>query len=179
MTRLNNHYRTQLINALQNGASYRDTLDLSYFLHQGITQAEIGIIDYVCDQLTKCPWLEELDFITESLSSRQCNIVLGGFENFKALLGIKDYSFIDWLEQQDTTNGLAIPYFLYQKFASEIRQYFMTGKRLQHYLKVVLSSEHQFQYINVHDVAECVIPATDIEAAVATIVLRHSQIQIT
>ncbi|WP_394239947.1 hypothetical protein [Vibrio astriarenae] len=171
MTRLNNHYRKQLINTLQNGASYRDTLDFSYFLHLGITQAEIGTIDYVCDQLNRCPWLEETDFINKGVSLWQCQNILGGFKNFRELLGIEDYSFSDWLEQQDMSNGLAIPYFLYQKFATEIRQDFMENMRLQHNLNVVLSNEQQFQYINVHDVAECVIPATDIEAAVATILM--------
>jgi hypothetical protein len=171
MTRLNNHYRTQLINTLQNGASYRDTLDLSYFLHLGITQAEIGTIDYVCDQLNHCPWLEETDFINKGVSLWQCKNVLGGFNNFKELLGIEDYSFSDWLEQQDMSNGLAIPYFLYQKFATEIRQDFMEDMRLQQNLEVVLSKNLQYRYIDVHNVAECIIPASDIEAAVVTILL--------
>ncbi|MEZ9872223.1 hypothetical protein [Vibrio sp. 10N.261.51.C6] len=146
MTRLNNHYRTQLINALQNGASYRDTLDLSYFLHLGITQAEIGTIDYVWDQLTNCPWLEEDDFAAKDVSAWQCENILGGFFNFKELLGIEDYSFSDWLQQQDTSNGIGIPYFLYQKFASEIREDFMEDMRLQQNLKVVLSKNLQLHY---------------------------------
>ncbi|MGV2989390.1 hypothetical protein ACE1OE_17235 [Vibrio sp. E150_011] len=172
MTRLNKTNRTQLIYALQNGASYRDTLDLSYFLKLGITEAEIGFYDRAIDLLMKCPWFDEEDFFTEeAMSPTQSKNILGGFLEFKKLLGIEDYTFSAWLQQQDVSNGLAIPYFLYQKFWREIREDFMEDKRLQNNLKIVLSNEQQFQYINIHDVAECVVPATDLESAVATVLI--------
>lgn len=173
MSKLNDRCLSKLISILQKGASYRESLDLSYFLSIGVTQAEIGIVDYVQDQLTKCPYLDESDFIEKGISHQKFEILFGGFENVKKLLGIEDYSFAQWLSSQDLSKGLAVPYFLYQKFAIEIKADFMIDKKLHHYLKIELGNAEQYQSIPVDGLGHALIPSTNLETAVVTLLLHY------
>lgn len=181
MAELSNHIRSKLIIRLQESAGYREHLDLSSFLNAGITQAEIGVLDYAQDQLSKCPYLEESDFVEKGITSRQIQKVLGGIDNFKVLLGIRDYCFANWLEGQELSKGLAIPYFIYQKFAAEIRESYMSDCKLVHFLKVELNDSKQFQEIPLLNVGRASIPATDIETlGITSLVLceRYSFIDV-
>ncbi|MDR9826267.1 hypothetical protein RCJ22_11665 [Vibrio sp. FNV 38] len=167
MTRLNDTQRKHVIETLKCHESVFASSDFSPLFSTGVTVSDIGIIAHSMSLLKDAPFLEEPDFIHHGFSSRQIEFTLGGLDNFKQLLGIRDYCFQDWLAQNrdNLSNQTVIPYWVYLRFAGDIRRDFMTGLVLHSPLKVDLSSEVKIRYISLFERYKAIIPSNDAEAA--------------
>ncbi|MEZ9008126.1 MULTISPECIES: hypothetical protein [unclassified Vibrio] len=167
MTRLNDTQRKHVIETLKCHESVFASSDFSPLFSTGVTVSDIGIITHAMTLLQEAPFLEEPDFIHHGFSSRQIEFTLGGLDNFKQLLGIRDYCFHDWLAQNSdsSSNQVTIPYWVYQRFSDDIRRDFMRDLILHPSLNVELNAKVKIGYISLFERYKAIIPSDDSEAA--------------
>ncbi|MFA0439487.1 hypothetical protein AB4560_06150 [Vibrio sp. 10N.222.51.C12] len=167
MTRLNDTQRKHVIETLKCHESVFASSDFSPLLSTGVTVSDIGIIADAMFLLKEAPFLKTHDFFDHGFSNRQLTSILGGVDNFKRLLGIRDYCFADWLarNRDKWLVQTTIPYWVYLRFSDDIRRDFMTDLILHSSLEVELSSEVKVRYISLFEQHKAIIPSDDSEAA--------------
>lgn len=167
MTRLNNTQRKHVIETLKCHESVFASSDFSPLFSTGVTVSDIGIIANSISLLKDAPFLEEPDFIDHGFSSRQIEFILGGLDNFKQLLGVHDYCFQDWLAQNSdcSSKQVTIPYWVYLRFAEDIRRDFMRDLILHSSLSVELNAKVKVGFISLFERHRAIIPSDDSEAA--------------
>lgn len=138
--RLSNRIRQDLITTLMEGAAYIDSLDLSRFFELGVREKQIGLIDYAIHTLYSHPYITIDAFVEEGHSQQLLNQTLGDFEQFKSEIGLDRYTLDRWLEQNDASEDVCMPYEVYQHFASEVRDKYLNGLVLKG-VRVQLGSE--------------------------------------
>jgi hypothetical protein len=140
MTKLTDQMRTDIITALIEGSSYRESVDMQQFLKRGVTESEIGLIDTSIQLLHESPYLTDRDFENLGYSYKSVQLILGGISHFKSLLNLEEYTLQNWI----VDNGLqyetpiTLPYFIYQHFVDEIRTHHMSGLMLSSDFEVEL-----------------------------------------
>lgn len=136
--------RQALIKILNQGASYREQLDLSSFLKSGVTEQQIAIIDSSLNLLKESPYLTHEDFVEFGYSDKQIRHTLGDIDAFKSLVGIDRYRYADWLSHNNLNadDNFCLPFIVYQHFIDEIRQNHMINNiYLDENLRVQLGEE--------------------------------------
>lgn len=171
-----NELRKAVIRELEH-ASYSQQSDFYRFLQSGVTLSEIGILDYVRAQLKAHPFLLPQDFLEKDISLKAQERVLGGLCNFKELIGIQKPTFSEWLTTQNTSNGLAIPYWVYVHFADEIKENFIESHVLVRGLSIELDERKQFRYFELPKVARSIVPSNNLELAVVATMLLTGNYQ--
>ncbi|WP_318418867.1 hypothetical protein [Photobacterium leiognathi] len=142
MQELNQMLLTELVFAIEEGASYRDQLDLSRFLAMGASMEQIYLIDAVISQLRRQPYLSQCE-LESQYGVQIIRLTIGCVERFKKRLNFDDYTYRDWLKTNKVSEDepLCLPYRVYQYFSDEIRRDFTRGKRLIDNLQVQLGTK--------------------------------------
>lgn len=165
---MNDNLRLNIIQEIEDATSNSTSIDMSRFFAFGLSPVDIGLILTATTLLRSEPYLKEHDLIEHGIGIKQIQRVLGGLEHFKTLLGVDDYSFADYLKDRnlDIGSNIAVPYFIYQQYFTEIRAMFSLSsnpKHLKSTLMVEIEEGFHLSHIPIFDNSIVLIPATAAE----------------
>ncbi|MCE3219226.1 hypothetical protein G5C64_10275 [Vibrio diabolicus] len=175
MLELSQSLRKSIVLAIEEGAAYREQLDLSRFLAMGVTIEQIHLIDTTISHLRLHPYLNQHDFESKH-GVQKVRLTIGNLDNFKALLHLEEYTYRDWLKSNSLTEDepLCLPYIVYQYFYDEIRRDFMDGALLVENLQVQLGAK-QVSHLRFRCGTTVRIPADEFELMMLILISRYGR----
>ncbi|EID4333405.1 hypothetical protein WB851_003581 [Vibrio parahaemolyticus] len=175
MLELSQSLRKSIVLAIEEGAAYREQLDLSRFLAMGVTIEQIHLIDTTISHLRLHPYLNQHDFESKH-GVQKVRLTIGNLDNFKALLHLEEYTYRDWLKSNSLTDDepLCLPYIVYQYFYHEIRRDFMDGALLVENLQVQLGAK-QVSHLRFRCGTTVRIPADEFELMMLILISRYGR----
>ncbi|WP_418114615.1 hypothetical protein RJD40_21145 [Vibrio scophthalmi] len=123
-----------IIQEIEDATSNSTSIDMSRFFAFGLSPVDIGLIPTATTLLRSEHYQKEHDLIEHEMGIKQIQRILRGLEHFKTLLRVHDYSFADYLKDRNFEIGLdiAVPYFIYQQYFTEIRAMFLPSSTSEH-----------------------------------------------
>jgi hypothetical protein len=175
MLELSQSLRKSIVLAIEEGAAYREQLDLSRFLAMGVTIEQIHLIDTTISHLRLHPYLNQHDFESKH-GVQKVRLTIGNLDKFKALLNLEQYTYRDWLKSNSLTEDepLCLPYIVYQYFYDEIRRDFTDGALLVENLQVQLGAK-QVSYLTFRCGTTVRIPADEFELMMLILISRYGR----